>query len=107
MAKFRNRPTLVDAVQWTGRNIEEIRELAALVVNGQWCVSSQWQEGDTLVIETDASDVANPGDWVVRHPCGKLEAYTPDAFEQQFERVPPSALPWIDAAARGYKPKPG
>lgn len=97
--KFRRKPQVVDAVQWTGDNMNDLIGL----MNHEVCRSSAWKHGDRLHVQTiDAAtsfeQMATPGAWVVRQPDGRLEIFHQVEFEALYESVPSSALPWIDTA---------
>ena len=92
MSKFRKRPVVIDAIQWTGNNPFEI---------GEW--SGQWERDHTdlfvarngeIEIKTledgfdgHAKHIASIGDWIIRGVQGEFYACKPDIFQQTYERV--------------------
>lgn len=48
----------------------------------QQIVSAHVPTGDSSI------QTANPGDWIVRWPDGKIEVYGPEDFRRKFRRVP-------------------
>ena len=60
MARFKKKPLIIEAVQWTGLNVEEV---LVFVTSAGW----HGRSGDTLWFVTAYGDKAafRPGDWVV------------------------------------------
>ncbi len=81
--KFRKRPVVVDAVQFTGDNWDELSQHF-----GDFEVDSVWVDGDNLVLVTlEGEMTAKVGDWIVRGVRGEFYPCKPDIFEQTYERV--------------------
>lgn len=81
--KFRKLPVVVDAVQFTGDNWDELSEHF-----GDFEVDSVWVDGDNLVLVTlEGEMTAKVGDWIVRGVKGEFYPCKPDIFEQTYERV--------------------
>lgn len=81
MAKYRKKPVEIEAVQWTGRNRNEI----CSVVNRADLHSYGWND---LYIETlDGVIHAEPDDYIIKGVNGKLYRCKPDIFEKFYERV--------------------
>lgn len=95
--RFRKKPELVDAVQWTGNNMQDIRDLVQLGPPG---LTNYCRDMDSRRLIAENGDgvvqVALPGDWVVRSSDGTLSTCNQLTFAASYEAVPPSALPWID-----------
>lgn len=76
--KFREKPTMIEAVQWfPGVVIKGINATNAMVTN-------------TAYIEDDGGSlqVVHIGDWIITAIDGKKYACKPDVFEQTYEREP-------------------
>ena len=92
MPKFRKKPVVIAAIQWTG----------------SWSMIAEWLEslqpsrmafqpghtppilrdGDQLLIETlEGLHVASLGDWIIQGVRGELYPCKPDIFEQTYEPV--------------------
>lgn len=83
MAKFRKKPVVIEAVQWTGDilDAETIVEFAANAA--QPTVGFQ---GDKLVIYTlEGVMEASPGDWIIRGVKGEMYPCKPDIFAATYE----------------------
>ena len=79
MAKFRKKPVVIDAVQWTGDNYQEISNFA-------------WPDcglcGHIPVINTlEGMMQVSDGDWIIRGVNGEFYPCKPDIFEKTYELV--------------------
>lgn len=78
--KFRKKPVTIEAVQWTGDNVEEIGEFLAGV---HWATA-----GHNAVIPTLEGDMAaSPNDWIIKGVKGEFYPCKPDVFEATYEAV--------------------
>lgn len=90
MAKFRKKPVVIDALQWSGvdfgRNLPEWLDIAFYrrgTGNG-----SIHQEGDELrVVTLEGTMTAKPGDWIIRGVQGELYPCKADIFTATYEPV--------------------
>ena len=82
MAQFRKRPVVIDAVQWTGMNVDEVFDFAretdrAFGIN---------HGTDQVEIGTlEGTMCANVGDWIIRGVKGELYPCKPDIFAATYE----------------------
>jgi hypothetical protein len=76
--KFRKRPVVIDAVQWTGDNLETLaREFVEM---------SYTYLGSVLKVCTLEGDhVASPGDWIIRGIAGEFYPCKPEIFAVTYE----------------------
>jgi len=78
--RFRKRPVVIEAVQWTGSNCSEVD---AFLGDGDEC-----EPGRPLVIETLEGDMtAQVEDWIIRGVKGELYPCKPDIFAATYEAV--------------------
>ena len=94
--KFRKKPVLFDAVQWTGKNQREVFEFLGWV---RWDKISKIAEGDNfyidhlkvdggLIIKTrEGGRVARIGDFIVKGEKGDFFPCNPIVFVQTHEQV--------------------
>lgn len=76
--KFRKKPVVIDAVQWTGENRDEIFQF----------VGRDASVGDVtgLVIKTlEGEHKASVGDWIIRGVNGEHYPCKPDIFDKTYE----------------------
>ena len=81
MTRYRKKPVVIEAVQWTGENADEIVTFA--------CPAAMlFPEGmriKTLESATDESLLANVGDWIIRGVKGEFYPCKPDIFAATYE----------------------
>jgi hypothetical protein len=95
MAKFRKKPVVIEAMQYTGENLRE-----ALDFTGKHPSWDKWfksfEEYATFVandshvfkIKTlEGTMAAEPGDWIIRGVNGEHYPCKPDIFEKTYEAV--------------------
>src|SRR5262245_27539580 len=80
MPKFRKKPVVIEAFQWTGQRPHEWPEWATkLVLRG----------GKDLVVETlEGTMRADLGDWIIKGVQGEQYPWKPDIFFTTYEPVP-------------------
>lgn len=77
MAKYRKKPVVIDAVQWTGGNAVPLLD---------WIGDSGRQLGPSLLIETlEGVHEASLGDWIIKGVKGEFYPCKPDIFEATYE----------------------
>jgi len=76
--KFRKKPVVIEAVQWTGSNFGEIASLV-----GKGCAIV----GGALFIDTleNRNLEADEGDWIIKGVNGEFYPCKPDIFEKTYE----------------------
>lgn len=79
--KFRKKPVVIDAIQFTGRNHDEIADLAnpkPVEVEGN----------STLIIPTaEGPMTANLWDWIIKGVKGEVYPCKPDIFKLTYDPV--------------------
>lgn len=90
--KFRKKPIVIEAVQWTGANVNEVLpffgDFSKLPNNGAYVnpgIGHCPPEG-TLTIPTLEGDMtASAGDWIIKGVNGEFYPCKPDIFEKTYE----------------------
>jgi hypothetical protein len=80
-ARFRKKPVVIDAVQFTGENHAEIVEFSTA------SISHSEQDGGLTIETLEGTLTVSPGDWVVRGVKGEHYPCKPDIFEQTYEAM--------------------
>lgn len=80
MARYRKKPVEVEAIQFDGKNQEEVARFMGVV---QYDRHSRGIEIDTL----EGTHLARPGDWIIRGIQGEYYPCKPDIFEATYEPV--------------------
>jgi len=84
MSKFRKKPMVIEAIQWTGDNIESIRAFMEPDKPIQWTDA----HSNCLIIHTLEGDHrADISDWIIRGVKGEYYPCKPDIFEMTYELV--------------------
>jgi len=82
--KFRKKPIVIEAIQWTGNNWEEIGKFV-----GQAASLAKENGKNILLINTLESGKnkfqASIGDWIIKGIKGEFYACKPDIFEVTYE----------------------
>lgn len=82
--RFRKKPVVIEAVQWTGENF---REIAQFVKGKDRPVDMASKSGEKklLIVTLEGLMEANAGDWIICGVKGELYACKPDIFEETYE----------------------
>jgi selenocysteine lyase/cysteine desulfurase len=84
--KFRKKPVVIDAVQFTGHNSTDVEAWGIGLDNKYPCGVKNG--GAILVIKTLAGTMeARAGDWIIRGVSGEYYPCKPDIFEKTYEAV--------------------
>lgn len=84
MSRYRKKPVVVEAVQFTGRNFFEI---AAFLGHGPEVLDNlELKSTDYPVIDTlEGAMTARPGDWIIKGVKGEFYPCKPDIFAATYE----------------------
>ena len=97
--KYKKKPVIIDAVQWTGTNQREMFDFLTqdtfkeeyMTVSGDHFYIDHSKVKGGLVIKTSEGDMnVNIGDYVIKEPFDKERMYYPckeDIFHQTYETV--------------------
>lgn len=78
--RFRKKPVVIEAVQWTGENRDEILGFA------KGCDRPAVFDEHGLTIPTlEGTHFANVGDWIIKGVHGELYPCKPDIFSETYE----------------------
>ena len=83
MPRYRKKPVVVTAVQWTGMNTEEISQF----IPPQHLLTPvlKWREFEVGTLE--GKHTASMGDFIIRGVAGEYYPCKPDIFAQTYEEV--------------------
>lgn len=94
--RYRKKPVVIEAVEWNGRNLFEVRTFMGERVNfdGDWRVQDRFHELEThsrlygLKIETlEGTMNADVGDYIIKGVHGEFYPCKPDIFEKTYEKA--------------------
>ena len=91
MPKFRKKPVVIEAVQWTGRNLKEVIDFSGLHESAKkW----SWEEYEKVVADDglkiftlEGKMNADVNDWIIKGVKGEFYPCKPDIFAQTYEAV--------------------
>lgn len=100
MTKYRKKPVIIEAVQWTGKNIGVIKKFVGVNAKFHYYVTegdmnsvsetppSIGDYGIELTISTLEGDMqAKIGDYIIKGVSGEFYPCKPDIFEKTYEPV--------------------
>jgi len=83
--KFRKKPVVIEAIQFTGKNCFEIFDF---IGRGELIYNLELQNTDWPVIPTlEGAMTASPNDWIIKGSNGEFYPCKPDIFEKTYEAV--------------------
>lgn len=90
MIKYRKKPVVIEAVQWTGDNLDDVLQFC----EGNASYEAMSKGGCALVISTledgpnrEAQHVATPYDFIIKGVQGEFYFCKPDIFHATYEQV--------------------
>jgi hypothetical protein len=79
--KYRKKPVVVEAIQWTGQNHMEIYDFNCPFV-------AKGDSPQKLFIPTlEGEMIADIGDWIIKGVKGEFYPCKPEIFEMTYEKV--------------------
>jgi hypothetical protein len=99
--KFRKKPVVIEAIQWTGNNLREVitftdgpPDTRSMHASMKWDEYADLVKREGLKIYTlEGKMLASPGDWIIRGVKGELYPCKPDIFAATYEPVEPTEAP--------------
>lgn len=87
--KYRKKPVIIEAIQWTGGNFEELDDF---VKDGLEYYIHFRERGNktqtTMIIKTlEGEHIASKGDYIIKGVKGEFYPCKPDIFKQTYEEV--------------------
>lgn len=78
--KYKKKPVVIEAVEWTGSNVSDMEEFASTKV--------EYTLDNCLIVDTlEGVMKANIGDFIVKGIQGEFYPCKPDIFEATYEAV--------------------
>jgi len=81
---YRKKPVVIQAVQWLGRNYEEMDEF----LGGQFGYQERFDgsdKADVVIATMEGTMRGEPGDWIIKGVKGEFYPCKPDIFEATYE----------------------
>jgi hypothetical protein len=82
--KFRKKPVVIEALQWTGDNIDEVSSfLPSITYHG----TDGKKDGNLLISTLEGKIRASRNDWIIKGVNGEFYPCKPDIFEKTYEKA--------------------
>ena len=81
MEKYRKKPVVIEAVQWTGENIREVLDFM------EWRNVAHDATSGLTIHTLEGNLYASPGDWIIKGVQGEFYPCKPEIFEKTYEKV--------------------
>jgi len=86
--RFKKKPVIIDAIQWTGDNVPEILDF---VGHSDIRMTNYTKEGvevcDLYVNTLEGTMHAREGDWIIKGVHGEFYPCKPDIFEETYDPI--------------------
>jgi hypothetical protein len=80
MSKYRKKPVVVEAIQYTGSNIDEVDKFINL---GEYLYST----GNIVISTLEGDMIANVGDYIIKGVNGEFYPCKPNIFAKTYEKL--------------------
>jgi len=80
MKKYRKKPVVIEAIQFTPFNMEEIENFVGGDIGKN-------QEGQTVIATLEGAMKCSLNDWIIKGVNGEFYPCKPDIFEKTYELV--------------------
>lgn len=80
MKKYRKKPVIIEAVQFTGNNVDEILEFAKDSFNNP-------STSEIVIPTLEGNMMVSIGDYVIKGVNGEFYPCKPDIFDKTYEEV--------------------
>ena len=86
--KYRKKPIVIEAIQWTGDNFDELKEFTETDNQQTVCrIVKSTFDRDLFVDTLEGSLMASLNDWVIKGIKGEFYPCKPDIFEATYDLV--------------------
>ena len=82
--KYRKKPVVIEAVRWTGRNLQEIIDFCGSENIGP---IERRIDFDLIIKTLEGDHKALRGDWIIKGVNGEFYPCKPDIFEKTYEEA--------------------
>lgn len=82
--KFRKKPVVIEAIQWTGDNFEKIKEFSA---SGIISHLNDHNDNRIAITTLEGIMIGSKGDWIIKGVKDEIYPCRADIFEATYEPV--------------------
>ena len=88
--KYRKKPVIIEAVQWTGLNLEEIKSFVSEslqydIIDTAWEVGKGVPHVNMIIKTLEGDHICTKGDFIIKGVKGEFYPCKPDIFEETYE----------------------
>ena len=92
MSYYRKKPVVIEAIQWTGSNLEEIKSFVGKslqydINDAAWKVGKGAPCIDIVIKTLEGDHICTKGDFIIKGINGEFYPCKPDIFEKTYELV--------------------
>lgn len=87
MPKFRKKPVVIEAVQFTGENRREVLSFAFPSMSEDGLAGAEIMRLPVVIETAEGAMKASPGDWIIKGVKGEFYPCKPDIFAATYEAV--------------------
>ena len=87
MAKYVKKPVVIEAIQWNGYNLQEIKEFTGNSADVQYDETEDGVVADLYVHTLEGDMHASKGDYIIKGIRGEFYPCKPDIFANSYEFV--------------------
>jgi hypothetical protein len=84
MTKYRKKPVVIEAVEWTGKNFNKIQEFTGSEAE---IIKMSSGEAELVIRTLEGRMTATKGDYIIKGVQGEFYPCKPDIFDQTYEKV--------------------
>ena len=90
--KYRKKPVVIEAVQWTGLNLEEIKQFVGNdleydIIDTAWQVGKGVPHVHMKIRTLEGDHECTKGDFIIKGVSGEFYPCKPDILEKTYEAV--------------------
>lgn len=78
MPKYRKKPVEIEAIQWTGDNLDEIKKFMGYY---------EYAKGNLIIKTLEGNMLASPGDYIIKGVKSEFYPCKPNIFKETYEPV--------------------
>ena len=85
--KYRKKPVVIEAIQFTRKNFEEIKRFTNNKAHSFILEKSLYGKCTCIIPTLEGDHIATEGDYIIKGVKGEFYPCKPDIFEQTYEKV--------------------
>ena len=89
MPKFRKKPVVIEAIQWNGKNFDEImnfiKDFHGSKLNYENAEELAYSTKELTIRTLEGNMTASLNDWIIRGVNGEFYPCKPDIFDKTYE----------------------